>query len=59
MLGGPYEIRFIFSQIQFYFFLNSVFSIYIFLDYVFSCLNFLDFSGNHETYNVNINLLKV
>ncbi len=34
---GPYEIRFIFSQIPFYFFLNSVL---IFLDSVFFRFNF-------------------
>ncbi len=34
-LLGPYEISFIFSQIPFYFFLNSVFSVLIFLDSVF------------------------
>ncbi len=33
---GPYEIRFNFSQILFYFFLNTFFSISIFLDSVFS-----------------------
>ncbi len=32
---GPYEIRFIFSQIPFYFFLNSFFSVLIFLDSIF------------------------
>ncbi len=33
---GPYEIRFNFSQILFYFFLNTFFSVSIFLDSVFS-----------------------
>ncbi len=32
----PYEIRFNFSQIRFYFFLNKFFSVSIFLDSVFS-----------------------
>ncbi len=40
---GPYEISFIFSQIQFYFFLNSVFSVLIFLDsFLMVKLNFIN-----------------
>ncbi len=39
---GPYEIRFNFSQIPFYFFLNSFFSVSIFLDSVFFRFHFMD-----------------
>ncbi len=39
---GPYEIRFNFSQIPFYFFLNSFFSVKIFLDSVFFRFDFMD-----------------
>ncbi len=37
---GPYEIRLNFSQIPFYFFLNSFFSVSIFLDSVFFPFSF-------------------
>ncbi len=37
---GPYEIRFNFSQIPFYFFLNSFFTVSIFLDSVFFPFSF-------------------
>ncbi len=39
---GPYEIRFNFSQIPFYFFLNSFFTVSIFLDSVFFRFHFID-----------------
>ena len=39
---GPYKIRFIFSQIPFYFFPNSFFSILIFGDSIFSILIFMN-----------------
>ncbi len=40
---GPYEIRFNFSQIPFYFFLNAFFFRFkIFLDSVFSRFHFID-----------------
>ncbi len=39
---GPYEIRFNFSQIPFYFFLNSFFPVSIFLDSVFFRFHFMD-----------------
>ncbi len=38
---GPYEIRFNFSQIPFYFFLNSFFTVSIFLDSVFFRFHFI------------------
>ncbi len=39
---GPYEIRLIFSQIPFYYFLNSLFPVSIFLDSVFYRFHFMD-----------------
>ncbi len=39
---GPYEIRLNFSQIPFYFFLNSFFTVSIFLDSVFFRFHFID-----------------
>ncbi len=39
---GPYEIRFNFFQILFYFFLNTFFSVSIFLDSVFFHFHFMD-----------------
>ncbi len=39
---GPYEIRFNFSQIPFYFFLNSFFPVSIFRDSVFFRFHFID-----------------
>ncbi len=39
---GPYEIRLNFSQIPFYFFLNSFFFVSIFLDSVFFRFHFMD-----------------